>query len=79
MAAMMTALQALQLTVQLANAALLHQIAAAETLLYQLGASERDVKRALGEPDGFMRKMLVEDRDLQIAEVERWLAGVTLY
>jgi hypothetical protein len=33
---------------------------------------------ALG-PDGYARRMLREDRDAQIREVARWLAGGTLH
>jgi hypothetical protein len=47
-------------------------------LLIDLGASSEEIEAAIG-PDGYARRMLREDRDAQIREVARWLAGGTLH
>ena len=46
----------------------------AEILLLDRGATAEEIEAALG-PHGYMRKMLVADRDRQIAAVTRWLSG----
>ena len=38
------------------------------------GATLEEIENAVG-PGGFMRRVLEADRDQQIAEVEKWLAG----
>ena len=50
------------------------QLAGAEILFVDLGATAEELEAAIG-PDGFCRKMLEEDRDAQIAAVARWLSG----
>jgi hypothetical protein len=46
----------------------------AEILLLDRGATAEEIEAALG-PHGYMRKMLVADRDRQIAAVTRWLSS----
>jgi hypothetical protein len=43
-------------------------------LLIDLGATAEELEAAIG-PGGCCSKMLCEDRDAQIREVERWLSG----
>jgi hypothetical protein len=70
----MTRLEALRRTVVNCDKNFGEQLASAEILFVDLGASSEELERALG-PDGFCRKMLEESRNEQIAAVVRWLAS----
>jgi hypothetical protein len=70
----MTRAEALALLIERCNAWLARELENTEALLLGLNATPEEFERAIG-PDGFCRKMLEEDRDQQIAEVERWLGG----
>jgi hypothetical protein len=72
---MLSDLQALELTIALANAQLARQLKQAEALLNRLGA---DAEAALG-PGGYARRMFEEDRDQQIAMAEKMFLPVTLH
>jgi hypothetical protein len=67
----MTNAEVLALTIARCDAILEEQLEATEILLIDLGATAEELEAAIG-PGG---KMLCEDRDAQIREVERWLSG----
>ena len=70
----MTNGQVLAETIARCDAVLEEQLAATEILLIDQGATAEEIEAAIGR-DGYMRRMLQEDRDQQIAAVARWLAG----
>jgi hypothetical protein len=70
----MTNAQALAETIALADAWMERELANAEILLLDLGSTLEEVDRAIGR-DGYVRRMLQEDRDRQVAAVARWLGG----
>lgn len=70
----MTRAETLAKTVAMANAWLVRELENAEILMLDLGATPKEIAAALG-PGGWSRTMLERDRDTQIREVERWLAG----
>jgi hypothetical protein len=70
----MTNAEVLALTIARCDAILEEQLEATEILLIDLGATAEELEAAIG-PGGYCRKMLCEDRDAQIREVERWLSG----
>jgi hypothetical protein len=70
----MTKLEALRRTVVSCDKNFAEQLASAEILFVDLGATAEELERMLG-PDGFCRKMLQEDRNAQIAAVAAWLTG----
>jgi hypothetical protein len=72
----MTNAEVLALTIARCDAILEEQLEATEILLIDLGASEQEIAAAVG-PGGWSRRMLKEDCDAQIREVERWLSATT--
>jgi hypothetical protein len=70
----MTNGQVLAETIARCDAVLEEQLAATEILLIDQGATAEEIEAAIGR-DGYMRRILQEDRDQQIAAVARWLAG----
>ena len=70
----MTNAQVLLRTVGLADAWLEHTLEVVEIDLRDSGATLEEIENAVG-PGGFMGRVLEADRDQQIAEVEKWLAG----
>jgi hypothetical protein len=70
----MTNAQALALTIARADAWLERELENAEIVLIDQGATAAELERALGS-DGYMRKMLQEDRDAQVRQVAEVLAG----
>jgi hypothetical protein len=70
----MTNSEALKLTIARCERWLEEQLARTECLLIDLGATAEELEAAIG-PGGCCSKMLCEDRDAQIREVERWLSG----
>lgn len=70
----MTNGQVLAETIARCDAVLEEQLAATEILLIDQGATAEEIAAAVG-PGGWSRRMLKEDCDAQIREVERWLSG----
>jgi hypothetical protein len=70
----MTNAEVLKETMESCDARLEAELERAEILLLDRGATAEEIEAALG-PHGYMRKMLVADRDRQIAAVTRWLSG----
>jgi hypothetical protein len=70
----MTNQEVIAKTAAMANAWLDRQLEDSELSMRDQGATPEELEAALG-PYGWWRKRLERDRDEQIHEVERWLAG----
>lgn len=70
----MTNSEVLAKTIAIADAWLEQELERSEIVLRDQGATEEELQAAFG-PDGFVRRLLEQDRDEQIAEVQQWLDG----
>jgi hypothetical protein len=68
----MTKAEVLALTIKRCDAILEEQLAAAEIVLIDCGATGAELDAAIGR-DGYFRAMLRADRDAQVAAVTRFL------
>jgi hypothetical protein len=66
--------QVLEAASRAADAWLEQELAASEALLADIGATAEEIDAAIGR-NGFVRRMLQQDRDAQVAEIEHWLMG----
>jgi hypothetical protein len=64
----------LQRTIQACDAMLERELANAEILMRDHGASPEQIEAVIG-PGGYTRMSLERDRAAQIAEVTAWLSG----
>jgi hypothetical protein len=64
----------LKRTIALADAWMERELERAEITLFDLGGTPAEIEAAIA-PGGYFYKLLREDRDAQIRETERWLAG----